>query len=221
MACRKLCSTTVILSYTSTHTWHFIYLLPPRNRVLLEKPTVFWDNQSILCKPKFHYHIYECLPCVPTLSHINPVHASTFQFLKIHLNIIPPSMPGSSKQSLSLVSPSKPCRKLSHMCYMARLSPWFAHPNIIGWGVQIVHHFVVFSTPPSLLEPNVLLSTLFSNTLSLHSSLSESNQATYPYKTTAKLQFSLSQSLNLWITNGKTKDSAPNDSQHSLTSVCS
>jgi hypothetical protein len=34
----------------------------------------------------------------------------------------------------------------------------------------------------SLLGSNVLLSTLFSNTLSLHSSLSVSNQVSHPYK---------------------------------------
>ena len=36
----------------------------------------------------------------------------------------------------------------------------------------------------SLLGPNILLSTLFSNTLTLHSSLSVSDQVSHPYKTT-------------------------------------
>jgi len=39
-------------------------------------------------------------------------------------------------------------------------------------------------------------------------------------KQQAKLQFYISQSLNFWIANWKTKDSAPNDSKHSLTSIC-
>jgi hypothetical protein len=38
----------------------------------------------------------------------------------------------------------------------------------------------------SLLGPNILLSTLFSNTLSLCSSLSVRNQVSHPYKTTGK-----------------------------------
>ena len=37
-----------------------------------------------------------------------------------------------------------------------------------------------------LLGPNILLNTLFSNTLSLHSSLNVSNQVSHPYKTTGK-----------------------------------
>ena len=39
----------------------------------------------------------------------------------------------------------------------------------------------------SLLGPNILLSTLFSNTLSLRSSLNMSDQVSHPYKTTGKI----------------------------------
>ena len=39
----------------------------------------------------------------------------------------------------------------------------------------------------SLLGPNVLLNTLFSNTLSLRSSLNVSDQVSHPYKTTGKI----------------------------------
>jgi len=63
----------------------------------------------------------------------------------------------------------------------------------------------------SLLRPN-LFSTLFSNNLSQGSSLSVSNQASHPYKP--------SKIIVLYIANWKTKPSAPNDSKHSLTSVC-
>ena len=40
---------------------------------------------------------------------------------------------------------------------------------------------------PSLLGPNILLSTLFSNTLSLRSSLSVGDQVSHQYKTTGKI----------------------------------
>jgi hypothetical protein len=39
----------------------------------------------------------------------------------------------------------------------------------------------------SLLGPNILLSTPFSNTLSVHSSLNVSDQVSHPYNTTGKL----------------------------------
>ena len=39
----------------------------------------------------------------------------------------------------------------------------------------------------SLLDSNILLNTLFSNALSLHSSLSVSDQVSHPYKTTGKI----------------------------------
>jgi hypothetical protein len=39
----------------------------------------------------------------------------------------------------------------------------------------------------SLLDPNILLSTLFSNTLSICSSLSVRDQVSHPYKTIGKI----------------------------------
>jgi hypothetical protein len=47
--------------------------------------------------------------------------------------------------------------------------------------------FLHFPVPSFLLGPNILLSTLFSNTLSLLSSLNVSDQVSHPYKTTGKI----------------------------------
>jgi polysaccharide pyruvyl transferase WcaK-like protein len=46
-------------------------------------------------------------------------------------------------------------------------------------------HIMQFS--PSLFSPNILLSNLFSNTLSLCSSLNVRDKVSHPYKTTVKI----------------------------------
>jgi len=54
----------------------------------------------VLCKLRLHRLFHNSPPPVPTLSHSNPIHAPS-HFLKIHFNIILPSMPGSSVWSLT------------------------------------------------------------------------------------------------------------------------
>ena len=74
----------------------------------------------------------------------------------------------------------------------------------------------------SLLGPNIPLSILFSKTLSLLSSLNVNDQVSHPYKTTGRIiVLYILIFIHFWTTNWKTKDSTPNDSKHSLISVCS
>jgi len=90
----------------------------------------------ILWYLKVHYLIHKCLPPVSILRQLGPVHNSTSHFLKIHLYIILPSMPGSPKWFITLrFSHQNPAHvfPLPHTSYMPdpSHSSRFYHPKNI------------------------------------------------------------------------------------------
>jgi len=101
-----------------------------------EIPCILWTT-------KVNYRIHKCPPTVPILIQLDPVHTPTSHLLKIRINIILSSTPGSFKWSLTFRFPHQnPVHTfpLPYTCYMPRLthSSLFYHTNNIGWAVQII-----------------------------------------------------------------------------------
>ena len=104
------------------------YLLTPWSRVLLEKLTGFAADQEIpriLWNPKVHYRTHKRPPSVPILNQLHPVPTTSSLCLKIHLNIIIPSMSWFPQWSLSLRFHHQNLVHTSpflHTCHMSRPS---------------------------------------------------------------------------------------------------
>ena len=143
-----------------------------------------------------HYHNHKCPPPAPVLSQIDSVHAPPSQKLKIHLNSILPSTPRSSKWLLTL--------RLSHQnpVYTCPLPIRATRPaylillDLVTRKILDVEYKSLSSSLCSFLRspvtsshlcPNIPLSTLFSNTLSLRSSLCVNDQVSHTYKTTGTI----------------------------------
>ena len=146
--------------------------------------------------PKVHYHTHKRPPPASILGQPNPVHIPTSHLLEIHRNIIHPSTPRSPQWSLSLLFPYQdPIHPLSSAkratCPVHLILLDFITRTILGEEYKsfssslcnLLHSPVT----SSLLDTNILLNTMFSNTLSFLSSRNVSDQISHPYKTTGKI----------------------------------
>ena len=116
--------------------------------------------------------------------------------LKIHLNIILPSTPGLSSGFFPSGFPTKSLHTPLLSPIRAACSAHLTLLDFITLTILGEEYRSLSSSLPSflhclvtssLLGPNNQLNTLFSNTVSLRSSLKVSDQVSYTYKTTGKI----------------------------------
>ena len=176
-----------------------IYLLTPGSRVILQKLTGF---QPVKKFPAF-YGTLRFITAFTSAHHLSLSSASSIQSIPPHVTSRRYILILSSHLRLDLPSGLFPLSFPTKSLYKPLLSPIRATCpvplillNFITRTILCKEYrslssslcsFLYSPVTSSLLAPNILLNTLFSNTFSLRSSHNVSAQVSHPYKTTGKI----------------------------------
>jgi len=150
-----------------------------------EIPRILWN-------PKVHYRIHNSPPPVPVLSQINPVHVPILlpeNILSSHLRLgLPRGLLPSGFPTKTLYTP---LHSPIHATFPAHLILDLNSRIIFGEEYRLLScslcNFLHSPVTSSLLGPNTLLNTLFSNTITVRSSYNLSDHVSHPYKTRGKI----------------------------------
>jgi len=207
------------------------YLLTPWCRVLLKKLT----GLQLVKKFAAFYGTRKFITGLTSVRHPSLSWASPIQSIYPHLTSWRSILILSTHLRLSLPSGLFPSGFLTKTLYAPLSSPIRttcpAHLILLDFitRTKLGEEYKSFSSSfcsllhspvtSSILGPNILLNTTFSNTLSFLSSLNVSDQVSHPYKTIGKIIVLYILIFTFLDINPEDKNSAPNDSKHFLTSI--
>ena len=185
----------------------YIYFLPPYIYIyiyiytfILHEHSPSWEANRfsasqeipyILWNPKVHYYIHK-YPVLSQLDQSMPPHPTSWRYILIlssHLLLgLPSGLFPSGFPTKTLYTPLlSPIRATcsAHLILLDMITGTIVGEEYESLSSSLCS-FLHSPLTSSLLDTNILLSTLFSNTLSLRSSLNVNDQVSHPYRTTCK-----------------------------------